>query len=56
MYGRRGRCGIPRLKGIYETYKTKECGYSQVVPLTMTEEKNTGTNLPAQIGYLFKTG
>jgi len=36
-------------KGIYETYKTKNLRYSQVVPFTMTEEKNTGTNLPAQI-------
>ncbi len=31
-------------KGIYETYKEKNLRYSQVVPLAMTEEKNTGTN------------
>ncbi|WP_044207494.1 fumarate hydratase [Flammeovirga sp. OC4] len=36
-------------RGIYETYKERNLRYSQVVPLTMTEEKNTGTNLPAQI-------
>jgi fumarate hydratase, class I len=36
-------------KGIYETFKTKNLRYSQVVPLSMFEEKNTGTNLPAQI-------
>lgn len=36
-------------KGIYDTYKDRNLRYSQVVPLTMLEEKNTGTNLPAQI-------
>ena len=36
-------------KGIYETYKNKNLRYSQVVPITMFEEKNTGSNLPAQI-------
>ena len=35
-------------KGIYETYRDRNLRYSQVVPFTMTEEKNTGTNLPAQ--------
>jgi len=36
-------------KGIYETYKNKNLRYSQVVPMSMFEEKNTGSNLPAQI-------
>jgi fumarate hydratase, class I len=36
-------------RGIYETFKEKNLRYSQVVPLSMFEEKNTGTNLPAQI-------
>lgn len=36
-------------KGIFETFKEKNLRYSQVVPLSMFEEKNTGTNLPAQI-------
>jgi len=36
-------------KGVYETYKERNLRYSMVVPYTMTEEKNTGTNLPAQI-------
>ena len=36
-------------KGIYETYRDRNLRYSQVVPFTMTEEKNTGTNLPTQI-------
>ena len=36
-------------KGIYETYKNRNLRYSQVVPFTMFEEKNSGSNLPAQI-------
>ncbi|MDD4107621.1 MAG: fumarate hydratase [Prolixibacteraceae bacterium] len=36
-------------KGIYETYQNKNLRYSQLAPLSMFEEKNTGTNLPAQI-------
>ena len=36
-------------KGIYDTYQDRNLRYSQVVPFTMFEEKNTGNNLPAQI-------
>ena len=36
-------------KGIFETYRDRNLRYSQVVPLTMFDEKNTGNNLPAQI-------
>ncbi|MGD9993184.1 MAG: fumarate hydratase [Salinivirgaceae bacterium] len=36
-------------KGIYETFKERNLRYSQVVPFTMFNEKNTGSNLPAQI-------
>ncbi len=36
-------------KGIWETYNEKNLRYSQIVPATMFEEKNTGSNLPAQI-------
>ena len=36
-------------KGIYETFKNKNLRYSQILPLTMFDEKNSGTNLPAQI-------
>jgi fumarate hydratase class I len=36
-------------KGIFRTYATENLRYSQVAPLSMYEEKNTGTNLPAQI-------
>lgn len=43
-------------KGIFDTYQNKNLRYSMVVPLTMTEEKNTGTNLPAQIDIYAETG
>jgi fumarate hydratase class I len=36
-------------RGIFETYQKENLRYSQTVPLTMYEEKNSGTNLPAQI-------
>jgi fumarate hydratase class I len=36
-------------KGIYETFGEKNLRYSQVIPITMFDEKNSGTNLPAQI-------
>ncbi|MCB1142938.1 MAG: fumarate hydratase [Leptospiraceae bacterium] len=36
-------------RGIFNTYKNRNLRYSQVVPYTMYEEKNSGTNLPAQI-------
>jgi fumarate hydratase, class I len=43
-------------KGIYETYNEKNLRYSQVVPFTMFDEKNSGTNLPAQIDIYAKEG
>ncbi len=36
-------------RGVFETYAARNLRYSQVVPLTMTDEKNSGTNLPAQV-------
>jgi len=36
-------------KGIYKTYNEKNLRYSQVIPFSMFEEKNSGSNLPAQI-------
>jgi len=36
-------------KGVYETYTEENLRYSQTVPLDMYTEKNSGTNLPAQI-------
>ena len=43
-------------KGIYQTYQERNLRYSQVVPLTMFDEKNTGTNLPAQIDIYSEKG
>jgi fumarate hydratase, class I len=43
-------------KGIYETYQERNLRYSQVVPFTMMDEKNTGTNLPAQIDIYAEQG
>lgn len=36
-------------RGVFETYTEENLRYSQTVPLTMYEEQNSGTNLPAQI-------
>jgi fumarate hydratase class I len=36
-------------RGVYDAYTTLNLRYSQMAPLTMWEEKNTGSNLPAQI-------
>jgi fumarate hydratase class I len=35
--------------GVYQAYTRLNLRYSQLAPLTMWDEKNTGTNLPAQI-------
>jgi fumarate hydratase class I len=43
-------------KGIFNTYAQRNLRYSQVVPFTMTQEKNTGTNLPAQIDIYAEQG
>ena len=36
-------------RGIYDTYLTSNLRYSQLAPITMYEERNTNTNLPAEI-------
>ncbi len=36
-------------RGVFDAYTTLNLRYSQLAPLTMWEERNTGTNLPAQI-------
>ena len=43
-------------KGIFDTYQEKNLRYSQLAPLSMFEEKNTGSNLPAQIDIYAKKG
>ena len=36
-------------RGVYDTYKSDNLRYSQMAPLDMYREVNTGTNLPAEI-------
>ena len=44
-----GRDEAAIARGIYDTYQNNNLRYSQLAPLDMFKEKNTGTNLPAQI-------
>ncbi len=39
----------PIARGVFDTYQTSNLRYSQMAPLDMFSEKNTGTNLPAEI-------
>lgn len=43
-------------KGVYKTYTEENLRYSQTVALDMYVEKNTGTNLPAQIDIYASKG
>ena len=43
-------------RGIFNTYQIKNLRYSQIVPISMFEEKNSGSNLPAQIDIYAKKG
>ena len=36
-------------RGVFNTFQTSNLRYSQMAPITMYEEKNTGNNLPAEI-------
>ncbi|WP_433148312.1 fumarate hydratase [Actinomadura nitritigenes] len=36
-------------RGVYDAYTKLNLRYSQMAPLTMWDEKNTGSNLPAQV-------
>ncbi len=42
--------------GVYHAYTENNLRYSQNAPLTMWEEKNTGTNLPAQLDLMAVDG
>src|SRR5947207_13326583 len=42
-------------RGVYDAYTTLNLRYSQLAPLSMWEEKNTGSNLPAQV-EIYATG
>lgn len=43
-------------RGVYESYTQENLRYSQMAPLDMYREKNTATNLPAQIDIYATTG
>lgn len=43
-------------KGVYEVYTEENLRYSQTIPLDMYKEKNSGTNLPAQIDIYASDG
>ncbi|MCA9176336.1 MAG: fumarate hydratase [Planctomycetales bacterium] len=43
-------------RGVFEAYRDNNLRYSQNAPLSMYEEKNTGTNLPAQLDLMADEG
>ncbi len=43
-------------RGVYETYQKENLRYSQTIPISLFEECNSGTNLPAQIDLYATTG
>jgi fumarate hydratase class I len=43
-------------RGVYDAYTKLNLRYSQLAPLTMWDERNTGTNLPAQIELYATSG
>ncbi|MCT4616116.1 MAG: fumarate hydratase [Marinifilaceae bacterium] len=43
-------------KGVFNVYQNRNLRYSQVVPFSMFDEKNTGNNLPAQIDIYANQG
>ncbi len=43
-------------RGVYDAYTELNLRYSQLAPLTMFTERNTGTNLPAQIEIYADSG
>ncbi len=56
VMGKRGQHVLTRgndeaaiARGVFDTYVETNLRYSQVAPIDMFEEKNTGNNLPAQI-------
>ena len=44
-----GDDGAALSKGVWQVYQTSNLRYSQTAPITMFDEVNTNTNLPAQI-------
>ncbi len=48
--------GVALSQGIYDAYDQRNLRYSQMAPLDMFTEKNTGSNLPAQIEIYAEPG
>jgi fumarate hydratase class I len=46
---------LPLSRGVYDAYQQLNLRYSQMAPLTSWDERNTGTNLPAQIDLYAST-
>lgn len=46
----------PLSEGVYNTFQKQNLRFSQMAPLSFYEEKNTGTNLPAQIDLYAEPG
>jgi fumarate hydratase class I len=51
-----GRDEAALSKGIFQAYQELNLRYSQLAPLNFWEERNTGTNLPAQVELYHKDG
>ncbi len=51
-----GRDAEALSQGIYDAYQQRNLRYSQLAPLDMYREKNTGSNLPAQIEIYAEPG
>jgi fumarate hydratase class I len=47
---------VPLSQGIFDAYAERNLRYSQMAPLDMYTEKNTGSNLPAQIEIYAEPG
>ena len=47
---------VPLSRGVFDAYEQRNLRYSQLAPLDMYTEKNTGSNLPAQIEIYAEPG
>ena len=47
---------VPLSQGVFDAYERRNLRYSQMAPLDMYTEKNTGSNLPAQIEIYAEPG
>ena len=51
-----GNDQVPLSQGVFDAYEQRNLRYSQMAPLDMYTEKNTGSNLPAQIEIYAEPG